>query len=146
MNYKHNQVEVKHPRWDYCIPIDEDLTELMNAIWQMDLITFNSCQDNIPTTYTWVEFSIQSGLRFLDILQQYHPLPEVYEGNVLGYRMVDLDPGETRDRYIPPASGRWLYEFLPAPYHQPNTLSIRFPNTDIKAITKTLEKHRDRPI
>jgi hypothetical protein len=38
------------------IPIDEEIAEMIQLVWDLDMMTSMSCQDNIPTGFIWIEF------------------------------------------------------------------------------------------
>lgn len=38
------------------IEIDRNISDLMECIWMCDIKTINSCENNIPKNYVWIEF------------------------------------------------------------------------------------------
>lgn len=52
---KHKQVKLYCPFYREEIEVDEKLKELLDLIWENDIMTVNSCQDN-PLGYIWINF------------------------------------------------------------------------------------------
>lgn len=51
------------------IEIDAKISDLMECIWMCDINTFNSCENNVPKNYIWIEFSHYCDLqKFQNIL------------------------------------------------------------------------------
>lgn len=56
--------------------VDVGMVDLLKAIWQHDIVTVNSCQENFPDT-TWIEFlSPDDASKFLNIVAGEHPHKE----------------------------------------------------------------------
>ena len=67
-NKSHKMVPVKHPDGEEC-EIDEQISELISHLWRNNIKTYNSCQDNIPKNYIWIEFfDYQSFQDFMEIV------------------------------------------------------------------------------
>jgi hypothetical protein len=62
---KHPTVTLLHPDFGPT-EIDEDIAPLIQRLWDLGWETLNSCQDNVPTGYIWIEFLlIHMGQQFL---------------------------------------------------------------------------------
>ncbi len=48
MELKHKQVEVYNPKYEGNIEVDEGMAELLILLWDMDILTTASCQENEP--------------------------------------------------------------------------------------------------
>ena len=63
----HKTVELEYD--DEIIDIDKNISDLMECLWVCDIQTVNSCENNIPKNYIWIEFLELFDLeRFQDIL------------------------------------------------------------------------------
>ena len=63
----HKTVELEYD--DEIIDIDKNISDLMECLWVCDIQTVNSCENNIPKNYIWIEFLDFFDLeRFQDIL------------------------------------------------------------------------------
>jgi hypothetical protein len=63
----HDTVILKLNGWD--IDIDKKISPLISELWEAKIITSNSCEDNVPQGYVWIEFSdANSYQKFIDIL------------------------------------------------------------------------------
>jgi hypothetical protein len=51
------------------IRIDRNIAPLISEIWRLGLETINSCENNVPENYMWIEFANEASLRqLLDIV------------------------------------------------------------------------------
>ncbi len=53
---EHKQVMIHNPALNYMIDVDEGIAPLLDAIWNLGIVTCNSCQENTPGVI-WIEFS-----------------------------------------------------------------------------------------
>lgn len=53
---EHTQVMIHNPALNRMIEVDEGISPLLNAIWNLGIVTCNSCQENTPGVI-WIEFS-----------------------------------------------------------------------------------------
>jgi hypothetical protein len=52
--------------------IDVEIADLISNLWKLDLMTFNSCQDNVPKGFVWIEFgSVYDAEQFLNYVSEY---------------------------------------------------------------------------
>lgn len=53
--------------------IDEEIAELLQAIWNQDIDTLNSCQANPDENWVWIEFNTELDARkFLELVNQHY--------------------------------------------------------------------------
>jgi hypothetical protein len=56
---KHKTIILKyHNKYD--VEIDEEISELIELLWKNNINTNNSCQNNVPGNYIWIEFDTLS--------------------------------------------------------------------------------------
>jgi hypothetical protein len=97
----HDTVHVYNPFYREYIKIDIDIAALIKRIWTRGWKTVNSCQDNIPKGYVWIEFVNSSHLQeFLNTIFQKTP-----DNLDVSMRAFSYD-------YLPNA---WIYNILPFP-------------------------------
>lgn len=51
----HKQITLKAPWGD--TEVDEGIAELLSAIWDRDIFTIMSCEDNTPAGWMWIDFA-----------------------------------------------------------------------------------------
>jgi len=128
------------------VPIDEEIAPLIRALWERDIETVNSCQDNGDAHQIWIEFATTSDAsRFLDAVI----------GRLGDYRtLYGRAMGTTMD--TPDA---WSYAVFPRNFgveelivndevHErrigPNdvdfSISIRFPRRDLDTVFRRLKR------
>ena len=54
INNKHNSKLIECKITNTFIEIDENITSLLKEIWDVDIRTLNSCENNIPENYIWI--------------------------------------------------------------------------------------------
>src|SRR6266478_2607913 len=61
--------------------IDVEIAELVLNLWKLGLTTTNSCQDNVPKGFVWIEFfSSHDAEMFLNYVAEYSEEPgSVYD-------------------------------------------------------------------
>ena len=102
-------------------PIDEDIAELIQLMWDVDMMTSMSCQNNIPKDYIWIEFPLKGCCeKFLSLLKKAERKAWL-QGVVEGFLKTD----ETNDSFIP-----HTYFF------------VRFPKTDHDIVLKRLKERK----
>jgi hypothetical protein len=132
--------------------IDDDIVPFITALWDMGLITWNSCQDNFG--YVWVEFDPPHAVTFLSCVAR-NTKDENLRYRALG--PYDVSPSRKEDLagYHAP-SDSWLiaanthydWEHDPSPIEL--TISIRFPRKHLPLVMEALprvetEHHRQTP-
>jgi hypothetical protein len=72
-NKKHPVVLLKDDD-DEMIEIDKNISELIEILWKLEIRTCNSCQNNIPKDYIWIEFfDYISMMNFMDTIIENTP-------------------------------------------------------------------------
>ena len=96
------------------INIDYNISELIKLIWECGINTENSCENNVPQDYIWIQFSeYDDYLHFMqivvyycgdeDIVQRSHSFPE----HVPGAWIHTVHPPEMDDPMYPNFSVRF---------------------------------------
>jgi hypothetical protein len=53
--------------------IDEKIAPLIKSLWELGINTFNSCENNVPEGWVWIEFeSASHAEEFLNIVAEYN--------------------------------------------------------------------------
>jgi hypothetical protein len=69
VNKKHEQVILNHPIYKIDIEIDKNIADLIEQLWKAGIQTTNSCENNIPNNYIWIQFVDSSHCNnFINIL------------------------------------------------------------------------------
>ena len=134
----HEKTILKHNGED--IPIDNLIVPLIKQIWKAGINTIQSCEDNNPENYIWLEFvSPKDGKKFLRIIRKTknESLKERmhmdFEGENQWYYKCILDDTSTYDEAFDPAE--WKLSLL---------FSVRFPQKDLKKVMKQLKRHNKK--
>ena len=141
---KHKTTKLPCPFYEnQLIEIDNGIFDLIDEIWKADIKTCNSCEDNVPANYMWIQFCPASdGDSFLEIIMNGHD-----ENDKLSKRILNrADKNNWNIEYIPenineytdsdddePSEGK-VIDFI-------SNLSIRFHKSDYKQILKRLKAH-----
>lgn len=65
----HKTVPVVNPFTKKQVEIDKAIAKLIKYMWMQGIETVNSCEDNIPENYIWIEFADYNQFqKFMDIL------------------------------------------------------------------------------
>lgn len=65
---KHKTILLKDPHGEMVL-IDKNIVELIKYIWKANIETLNSCENNRPKNYIWIQFAGEKDLKkFLNIL------------------------------------------------------------------------------
>lgn len=127
--------------------IDLKIVPLIKKLWELGLETINSCEDNVPEGWVWIQFaSPYEATKFLDIVAKYN------EDSDSMYNRIRQAWESSDDSLF------WKYDVLPVDCGVEETLvdeeieekftgksdfvftfSIRFPQSDLKEIMKNLK-------
>lgn len=140
--------------WTYMkAQIDEGIADLVLELWKAGIHTRNSCEDNVPKGYVWIEFSTVSNAEtFLDIvvnkysdswtsLYQRLYAPWGYFGGTRSKGWccevlpVDLN---AEDRYVDEDT---IETVSIGPPSMLFTMSVRFPRTDLATVLRRMVKY-----
>jgi len=97
--------------------VDEKLQGLIQFLWDKDILTFNSCEENVIDT-TWIEFSLFDWMELVEIAFKsesrdlYDFIQEACDGNLLS--CDDGHPDENDEYWIEGEEQIW-------------SASVRFP-------------------
>lgn len=132
----HKTIKLEHFKGFTC-DIDENIAKLIKYIWMCRIDTNNSCEDNVPRGYVWIEFSTSMELdKFLNIV----------------FKDTNIDD----DHFIRGllsfpynTENSWIYEinFIEHDYESPtvsglsSAVSVRFPKIDYDWICDRMEKY-----
>ncbi|VBB18889.1 hypothetical protein YASMINEVIRUS_1421 [Yasminevirus sp. GU-2018] len=65
----HRTVDVFNPFYQQNVKIDKKIAPLIKAMWDLKIRTLNSCEDNVPAGYVWIEFETSEDVRmFLNLV------------------------------------------------------------------------------
>ena len=107
------------------IQIDKSIAPLISALWHLGIGTLNSCEDNVPKNYVWIEFDDSSSVNaFLNIIQK-----------SATEHLIKCMAGEC-DEY-----SQWLFDTLYDPLDFPElglTVSVRFPRKHLEEVTNIM--------
>jgi hypothetical protein len=128
--------------------IDVDIADLVLNLWKLGLRTSNSCQDNVPKGFAWIEFcSVYDAETFLNLVAEYSE-----------------EPGSVYNRMTRPWGDKthldWIYSVcltdfgVDIEYPDDDTfttmftgehdlrfsMSVRFPRKDLHFVTKQIWK------
>ena len=131
-NKKHKTLELKHFDGHTC-DIDKNISELIDLIWQCKIDTYNSCEDNIPAGYMWIQFSTASDIqKFLNIV--FDNVEEMIETEIFDRATNVAWPHEIPDS--------WIYDInLDDEDDFSISISLRFPQDDYEWICQRFRLH-----
>jgi hypothetical protein len=139
---KHKTIKVKHPDGDE-IDIDKNIAELIDCLWKLDIMTFNSCQNNYINGYIWIEFSSYEDLMLFmntvivntDTLTHHRILYGRHHEDKVWFHKINYvdstiyDDDEDSSSF---SSNETIYLLPPG-------FSVRFPKTDYKMILNIMK-------
>ena len=64
---EHEMIEIYNPIFEENVKIDKGISELISLLWEVGLMTINSCQENKPGVM-WITFPAFDAERFLNII------------------------------------------------------------------------------
>jgi hypothetical protein len=126
----HPTVSLTNPRHGYTVDVDEDLAELVAALWSLGIETAQCCQEWKPG-YAWVAFLDVEDLRdFMAVVAD--ESDEDTWGRLATHTIASPDS-------TPEEPGHWRYRLLPQPADDDEpwflAASVEFPIRDIPVVT-----------
>lgn len=153
MDTKHKQVLVQHDSIGF--EVDEGIAPLIQKLLRLNIKTLNSCEDNIPSGWIWIEFlSAYQAERFLGIVAKYSgETKSLYNRIRQGWSLDDGKNNWDENNF-------WKYSAHPNDYGIESTveedcvvetftgshlfklsISIRFPRTDLPEVLENLDNY-----
>lgn len=129
---KHKTVKLKH--FDgYICDIDKNIADLINLIWQCHIDTYNSCENNVPAGYMWIEFSTSHDIqKFLNIVFV----------DVNKERGTEIFERATNTLWPHQILDSWQYDIVLNDEHDLQvSVSLRFPREDYDWICKRFREY-----
>ncbi len=140
---KHPVKRVKYKNME--ADIDVDIADLILNLWKLQIRTVNSCQDNVPRGFVWIEFAYASGAeRFLTFVAEYSEDPYSVYRRMYGdttapkgwrYRPhledFGVDIAVINDTVSETFEGSHGFNF---------SMSVRFPRSDLKYVKERISE------
>jgi hypothetical protein len=128
--------------------IDVDIAVLVLNLWKLGIHTVNSCQDNVPKGFVWIEFlSTFDAEQFLDSVADYYDEPDSL------YQRMKRDWGDETPmdwQYSPflrdygvdlvPVGDREGYTTFNGSHQFNFSMSVRFPREDLEFVKARIRK------
>jgi hypothetical protein len=135
---KHDTIHVFNPYIHEYIDIDKGIADLIECLWLSNISTLNSCENNNPSNFVWIEF--------MDLSDLHNFLTIVFLKKKNNKNNDDIcNRAFTASR----KRGDWYYNIFACP--DPNEhggydrivvgVSIRFPQGDLEFILKQFKNH-----
>lgn len=129
--------------------IDESIAPLIKKLWELKIRTVNSCENNVPEGWIWIEFANSFyAEKFLNIVAEYDKNPNNLYNRICQewslddqslfwkYEVHPMDCGVEQtvvdDEIEEKFTGKSDFIF---------TFSIRFPQSDLEQVMNRLTKH-----
>jgi hypothetical protein len=126
--------------------IDTDISDLIVNLWKLGLYTVNSCQDNVPKGFVWIEFLSSNGAEeFLNYVAEYSEDP----GSV--YQRMNRQRGDKTPldwKYTPSLRDHGADDVLVSDNEISSTfngshefmfsMSVRFPRADLEFVRERI--------
>jgi hypothetical protein len=138
---------------DLVADIDEKIAPLIKRLWDLGLQTSNSCEDNVPQGWVWIEFdSCSDAQRFLNLVADYsEDRNSLYNRIRQGwdsdddelfwkYDVIPNDLGVAMDLVVDEDGDESIDETFLGKSDFIFSVSIRFPQTDLEQVMKSLNK------
>jgi hypothetical protein len=115
------------------IEIDENIAPLIKELWTTGIKTLNSCENNVPANYIWIEFMTFDDLKqFLDVCFLHEDInKENIERGLLN---------------LPYEENAWIYKYFPFSDEEnidfiEHCFSVRFPLKDYEFVLNKFINH-----
>lgn len=151
MNTEHKQVLVKHDL--ISLVVDEGIAPLFERLLRLNIKTLNSCEDNVPSGWIWIEFlSAYQAERFLNIVAKYSGETKSLYNKICQSWSVGANNWDDENF--------WKYTANPTDYGVEKSIeedcvvetfknpglirlaiSIRFPKTDLAEVLENLDNY-----
>lgn len=146
MKPEHPYTKVFNPFTKTEINIDEEIAKLIELIWSHGIKTDNSCQNNVPSGYIWIQFSTpDDATKFINLV-----VTEADDSQGLYTRAFRFNQGDGLWEYnvLPEdlnlgfyPQGEELIEFRRGPPVINFSVGLRFPQRDKELIISKLTRN-----
>ena len=137
---KHKTIRLEHPDGGK-INIDKDISELIDNLWKLDLMTYNSCQNNYLEGYIWIEFTDYANFMCFMNMIFMHTNPNIhdrifyphsYMENIWYYRINHMD-ADSMEKSDSDSGSDETNVLLPPGF------SVRFPRSDYQMVLEIVK-------
>lgn len=134
---------------DLSADVDENIADLILNLWKLDIVTLNSCENNVPQDWVWIEFlSAIDAESFLNIVANeysddynslYNRIKNAWDGNTeenvwkISVNIDDLNVVYDEignDEVIETSIGKPTMNLI---------VSVRFPISDLLEVKKLIK-------
>lgn len=129
--------------------IDKKIAPLIKRLWELDINTFNSCENNVPEGWVWIEFeSAIHAEDFLNIVAEYdedrnslyNRIRQEWDSDEDSlFWQYNVHPKDWGVEQIPDENDEYLEERFTGESSFIFSFSIRFPQSDLKEIMRRLD-------
>jgi len=136
---RHKTIPVANSDYGEMVDIDEEIAPLIREIWKAGIKTTNSCQNNWPQDYVWIEFACGTHLEMF--LTNVFIYADMNDNKVAACRarMNHHDmPSTTRHWKIKPRVTDWEEEEDGGECDMEVSMSLRFPHEDLEILTQLI--------
>lgn len=128
--------------------IDIEIADLILNLWKLELDTFNSCQDDVPRGFVWIQFaSAYDAEMFLNYVSEYSEEPNSVYGRIT---RAWGDPTDLDWLYTPHIEDYGVDEKVmdddtilstfTGQHEIQFSISVRFPHSDLAFVEKRIRK------
>ncbi|AYV75815.1 MAG: hypothetical protein Terrestrivirus3_84 [Terrestrivirus sp.] len=126
----HETVKLKHFSKDELIEIDVKIAPLIEELWRLKINTENSCENNVPIGFVWIQFSTLDDMkRFFDIA--------ITNGELCNKIRINFCCDNFKENWVPSISVTVGHNETIMTYH------VRFPISDLEILTETFQNYYD---
>lgn len=128
------------------INIDKKICPLMTELWKADILTTNSCEDNVPRGYIWIEFKSQEDFKnFIEIIF----VGESYDNNVYQRSISTFPCPGNKWKFKINIFGDDYFDDYENKNNNETVLfypSVRFPQEDLEYVYNKIKKYNDEKL
>jgi len=126
----HETVKLKHFSKDELVEIDVKIAPLIKELWRLKINTENSCENNVPIGFVWIQFSTSDDMkRFFDIA--------IKNNKLYNKIRINFCCDNFSENWVPSISVTVDDDKTIITYH------VRFPALDLDLLTETFRNHKD---
>jgi hypothetical protein len=69
MSAKHETITLRLEKYNTNVKIDKKIAPLISELWKANIMTSNSCENNVPDEFIWIQFEdLRDYKKFLNII------------------------------------------------------------------------------